>query len=135
MVADVPTGAPPDRRAGEGYRPHLDGLRVVAVYLVILFHAGLTRFSGGFIGVDVFFVLSGYLVTQLLMRDLRWRGSIRFARFYSQRMRRLLPLCPYLPICDPVINGVMVRKDHEHITTAFAVSLAPPSPRCSRATG
>jgi peptidoglycan/LPS O-acetylase OafA/YrhL len=80
-----------ERRGGTGYRPHLDGLRAVAVYLVVLFHAGADRFSGGFIGVDVFFVLSGYLVTQLLLRDLVGRGSIRLGRFYARRMRRLLP--------------------------------------------
>ncbi|MEJ7583644.1 MAG: hypothetical protein WKF43_06020, partial [Acidimicrobiales bacterium] len=60
-----------DAAAGWGYRAHLDGLRSVAVYLVVIFHAGVDRLSGGFIGVDVFFVLSGYLVTQLLLRDLR----------------------------------------------------------------
>ena len=77
--------------ATETYRPHLDGLRAVAVYLVVLFHAGSDRFSGGYIGVDVFFVLSGFLVTQLLLRDITGRGSIRFGRFYSRRFRRLLP--------------------------------------------
>ncbi len=73
------------------YRPQLDGLRAVAVYLVVAFHAGLARFDGGFIGVDVFFVLSGFLVTQLLLRDVRSQGRIGFARFYSRRFRRLLP--------------------------------------------
>jgi peptidoglycan/LPS O-acetylase OafA/YrhL len=73
------------------YRPQLDGLRAFAVYLVVAFHAGLTRFDGGFIGVDVFFVLSGYLVTQLLLRDVHGQGHIGFARFYSRRFRRLLP--------------------------------------------
>jgi len=73
------------------YRPHLDGLRAVAVYLVVLFHAGSGRFSGGYVGVDVFFVLSGFLVTQLLLRDVAASGSIRFGRFYSRRFRRLLP--------------------------------------------
>ena len=70
-----------------GYRPHLDGLRAVAVYLVVAFHAGVARASGGFIGVDVFFVLSGYLVTGVLVRDLEaptggsgWRGSTRGGR-------------------------------------------------------
>jgi peptidoglycan/LPS O-acetylase OafA/YrhL len=72
------------------YRPHLDGIRALAVLLVVVFHAGATRFSGGFIGVDVFFVLSGFLVTQLLLRDLEGGGRIRLARFYSRRMRRLL---------------------------------------------
>ena len=73
---------------GVGYRAHLDGLRAVAVYLVVVFHAGADRALGGFIGVDVFFVLSGYLVTQLLMRDLLGRGSIDLKRFYSRRIRR-----------------------------------------------
>jgi peptidoglycan/LPS O-acetylase OafA/YrhL len=73
------------------YRPQLDGMRAVAVYLVVAFHAGVSAFSGGFIGVDVFFVLSGYLVTQLLLRDFRSRGRIDFRRFYSRRFRRLLP--------------------------------------------
>src|SRR3954464_3716739 len=74
------------------YRPHLDGLRAIAVYLVVLFHAGTSWFTGGFIGVDVFFVLSGYLVTQLLLRDILGpSGRIRLGRFYSRRFRRLLP--------------------------------------------
>jgi len=91
-TATPPTGtrhaaAPPESH----YRAHLDGLRAIAVYLVVLFHAGVVRFSGGFIGVDVFFVLSGYLVTQLLLRDVLGRGGIRFGRFYARRYRRLLP--------------------------------------------
>ena len=77
---------------GWAYRPHLDGLRAVAVYLVVAFHAGVARFSGGFIGVDVFFVLSGYLVTGVLLRDLEGPdGRIGLARFYARRARRLLP--------------------------------------------
>jgi peptidoglycan/LPS O-acetylase OafA/YrhL len=75
----------------EGYRPHLDGLRTIAVYLVVLFHAGAQQFGNGFIGVDVFFVLSGYLVTQVLMRDFAAEGRVRFGRFYARRFRRLLP--------------------------------------------
>jgi peptidoglycan/LPS O-acetylase OafA/YrhL len=73
------------------YRPHLDGLRAFAVYLVVLFHAGVDRFDGGFIGVDVFFVLSGYIVTQVLLRDVETSGTIGLRRFYSRRFRRLLP--------------------------------------------
>jgi len=91
-TATPPTGtrhaaAPPEAH----YRPHLDGLRAIAVYLVVLFHAGVVRFSGGFVGVDVFFVLSGYLVTQLLLRDVYGQNGIRFGRFYARRYRRLLP--------------------------------------------
>jgi peptidoglycan/LPS O-acetylase OafA/YrhL len=93
-TALAPSAASPPstgKPVGQGYRPHLDGLRAVAVYLVIAFHAGLYRLSGGFIGVDVFFVLSGYLVTQVLMRDLDAHGGIRFRHFYARRYRRLLP--------------------------------------------
>lgn len=93
--AGVTDGFPPrwnDAAIGrEGYRPHLDGLRAFAVYLVVLFHAGSASFVGGFIGVDVFFVLSGYLVTQLLWRDLAAVGAIRVGRFYARRVRRILP--------------------------------------------
>jgi peptidoglycan/LPS O-acetylase OafA/YrhL len=93
------------------YRPYLDGLRAVAVYLVVLFHAGSDRFTGGYVGVDVFFVLSGFLVTQLLLRDLSTQGSIGFRRFYSRRFRRLLPAafvclivtaCVYTALASPV---------------------------------
>ena len=77
--------------APSGHRPHLDGVRTLAVYAVVAFHAGLGGVTGGFVGVDLFFVLSGYLVTGLLLRDLRAHGRIRLARFYSRRVRRLLP--------------------------------------------
>ena len=73
------------------YRPHLDGLRTVAVYLVVAFHAGLRRLSSGFIGVDIFFVLSGFLVTSILLRDLATSGRLNRRRFYSRRVRRILP--------------------------------------------
>ena len=85
------TAASDSAEPAHAYRPHLDGLRAVAVYLVVLFHAGSDRFAGGYIGVDVFFVLSGFLVTQLLLRDIAAKGTIRFGRFYSRRFRRLLP--------------------------------------------
>src|SRR5690349_11582818 len=73
------------------YRPYLDGLRTLAVYLVVAFHAGLGLFNGGFIGVDLFFVLSGFLVTSILVRDLGTTGRIQRRRFYSRRVRRILP--------------------------------------------
>ncbi|MDW3216952.1 MAG: acyltransferase family protein [Ilumatobacteraceae bacterium] len=72
-------------------RPHLDGLRTVAVYLVVAYHAGVSGFDGGFIGVDLFFTLSGYLVTMVLLQDLSNHGRIRLTRFYGRRARRLIP--------------------------------------------
>src|SRR3954453_8583087 len=73
------------------YRPALDGVRAVAVYLVVFFHSGLSAVGGGFIGVDVFFVLSGFLITNVLLNDVDECGRIRFGRFYARRIRRLLP--------------------------------------------
>jgi peptidoglycan/LPS O-acetylase OafA/YrhL len=86
VQADTAEAGPPSH-----YRPQLDGLRAIAVYLVVAFHAGIARFSAGFVGVDVFFVLSGYLVTHLLLRDLASMSRIDLRRFYSRRFRRLLP--------------------------------------------
>ncbi len=74
-----------------GYQPHLDGVRAVAVYLVVAFHAGVDRLNGGFIGVDVFFVLSGYLVTRTLLARRESTGAMGFGHFYARRVRRLLP--------------------------------------------
>jgi len=72
------------------YRPEIDGLRAVAVVPVILFHAGLELFGGGFVGVDVFFVISGYLITTILIEELA-RGEFSLGRFYERRARRILP--------------------------------------------
>jgi peptidoglycan/LPS O-acetylase OafA/YrhL len=63
--------------ARTGYRPEIDGLRAVAIIPVVLFHAGVPGFAGGFVGVDVFFVISGYLITGILARDLA-QGGVRF---------------------------------------------------------
>ena len=72
------------------YRPEIDGLRALAVLPVILFHAGATFFSGGYVGVDVFFVISGYLITSIIASELA-RGEFSILRFYERRARRILP--------------------------------------------
>ncbi|MEO5652794.1 MAG: acyltransferase family protein [Marmoricola sp.] len=73
------------------YRPELDGLRALAVYLVLLFHARLPSAAGGFIGVDLFFVLSGFLVTAVIWREIDARQTFSLGNFYARRVRRLLP--------------------------------------------
>ena len=73
------------------HHPALDGLRTVAVYLVVLFHSGVSGFDGGFLGVDLFFVLSGFLVSSVLLDEAERTGRVRLGRFYGRRVRRLLP--------------------------------------------
>lgn len=80
------------------YRREVDGLRAVAVVPVILFHAGLTVFSGGYVGVDVFFVISGYLITSILISELE-QGNFSIARFYERRARRILPALFFVMAC------------------------------------
>jgi peptidoglycan/LPS O-acetylase OafA/YrhL len=73
------------------FRPDIEGLRAVAVLAVVLFHAGLPGVSGGYVGVDVFFVISGFLITGLLWREVSTAGTVKLGRFYGARARRLLP--------------------------------------------
>jgi peptidoglycan/LPS O-acetylase OafA/YrhL len=83
------------------YRSEIDGLRAIAVLPVILFHAGFSLFSGGFVGVDVFFVISGYLITVLLIDDIE-NGKFSLIDFYERRARRILPaLLVVIVICIP----------------------------------
>lgn len=73
------------------YRPDIDGLRSIAVLSVLFFHLDLHVFSGGFIGVDVFFVISGYLITGIIVSELESTGKFSFSNFYIRRLRRLFP--------------------------------------------
>ncbi len=75
----------------KSFRPDIEGLRGIAVLLVVLFHAHFPHVNGGYIGVDVFFVISGYLISGLLMKEMESTGRISFLQFYARRGRRLLP--------------------------------------------
>lgn len=80
------------------YREEIDGLRALAVVPVILFHAGVTGFSGGYIGVDIFFVISGYLISGIILRDLE-DATFTISKFYERRVRRLLPALFFVVLC------------------------------------
>ncbi len=92
---------------GWHFRPDIEGLRAVAVLAVVLFHAGLPGIGGGFIGVDVFFVVSGFLITGLLWREAAETGTIRLVRFYGARARRLLPAAATVLVAT-VIGAVLL---------------------------
>src|SRR3954463_7487522 len=84
--------------------PALDGLRAIAVTAVLLYHAGVTWMPGGFLGVDVFFTLSGYLITSLLLSEMQRSGRIDLGRFLLRRARRLLPAVALLVLTALVIS-------------------------------
>ena len=79
-----------------GYMPSLDGIRGIAIILVLLLHANVRNFSGGFYGVDLFFVLSGYLITSILMREFMASKTINFCHFYRRRVLRLFPALAFM---------------------------------------
>lgn len=89
------------------YRPEIDGLRALAVLPVVFFHAGVPGFSGGFVGVDVFFVISGHLISGIIIGE-RARGEFSLARFYERRARRLLPSLLAVIIATCVLAAFIV---------------------------
>ena len=90
-LAGLPRSGGVPQNSQTRFRPDIEGLRGVAVLLVVLFHCGVPGFGGGFTGVDVFFALSGYLITGLIVSEVERTGSLNFRNFYARRVRRLLP--------------------------------------------
>jgi len=90
-----------------GFRADIEGMRAVAIGAVLLAHAGVPFAKGGFVGVDVFFVISGFLITGLLLRELESTGRISLKRFYARRVRRLLPLAILVLLVTAVLSQVM----------------------------
>jgi peptidoglycan/LPS O-acetylase OafA/YrhL len=120
-----PSGFDPVRRPR--IRRDIEGLRAVAVALVVLYHAKLARVTGGYVGVDVFFVISGFLITRQLLGELAREGSFSLARFYARRIKRLLPASALVAVAtlvgsllwiSPLRLGNIVR---DVVATAFYV--------------
>ncbi len=94
---------------GSRRRSDIEGLRAVAVALVLLYHAHVPGFGGGYVGVDVFFVLSGFLITGLLVNERDETGRISFAMFYSRRVRRILPMSALVVVATLVASYIWIE--------------------------
>jgi peptidoglycan/LPS O-acetylase OafA/YrhL len=103
------TGGSPTRQIQRrGFRPDIEGLRAVAVVAVVLYHAGVPGTAGGFIGVDVFFVISGLLITGLLWREVGTANAVALGRFYGARARRLLPAAATVGVITAIAAAVVL---------------------------
>jgi len=95
------------------YRPDIDGLRAVAVFMVVGYHIGVPGMTGGFAGVDVFFVISGYLITALLVREQATSGRIDLAAFFARRARRLLPALGVVTVAALWLGALVLLPDEQ----------------------
>ena len=102
------------------YRKEIDGLRAVAILPVIWIHSGLPYITGGFLGVDVFFVISGFLITSILTRELE-AGNFSLATFYERRARRILPALMFVVIITSIF--VPLISDHPKFISDFGNSV------------
>jgi peptidoglycan/LPS O-acetylase OafA/YrhL len=96
------------RRERGAFRPDIEGLRAVAVLAVVLYHAGIPGVTGGYIGVDVFFVISGFLITGLLWGEVTSTDTVRLGRFYAARARRLLPAAATVGVVTAVAAAAVL---------------------------
>ncbi|WAJ45984.1 acyltransferase family protein [Mycobacterium sp. Aquia_216] len=117
MTVRQETASTPPPRAGDsptrqiqrrGFRPDIEGLRAVAVVAVVLYHAGIPGTAGGFIGVDIFFVISGFLITGLLWREVSTSNTVALGRFYGARARRLLPAAGTVAVVTAIGAAVVL---------------------------
>ena len=104
------------------YRPEIDGLRGIAVLGVLLFHAGL-GLPGGFVGVDVFFVISGYLITSLILSDIN-QGTFSLVAFWERRIRRLLPALLVVTFTTLAAGWALLLPDDFRSLSRSVVALA-----------
>ncbi|HWV24770.1 MAG TPA: acyltransferase family protein, partial [Thermomicrobiales bacterium] len=102
------------------FRPDIEGLRAIAVVLVLFDHAGWALFGGGYVGVDVFFVLSGFLITGLLIREVQKNGRISLPNFYARRARRLLPASTLVLIVTVVASYAWLGDHRANVVAGDA---------------
>src|SRR5438067_2434994 len=121
-AAPSPESAPPPKAERHlKFRPDIEGLRAIAIVLVVLYHAGWRWASGGFLGVDVFFVLSGFLISGLLLDEIGATGRVSLTNFWARRARRLLPAAAAMTLAVLVADAVFLSP-FEQITRAGTAS-------------
>jgi peptidoglycan/LPS O-acetylase OafA/YrhL len=114
LTADALAVDPASGRRSFAFRPDVEGLRAVAIAAVVGYHVGLPFFSGGFVGVDVFFVISGFLITGLLVQEATATGHVSLARFWARRARRLLPAATLVLVVVALASWFALPSiDHE----------------------
>ena len=103
------------------FRPDIEGLRALAVSGVVAFHFGLSDLPGGFTGVDIFFVISGYLITGQLLREIAEDGRLDLWRFYARRARRLLPASLFVIFATLVAGYFILSPDEQALYSKGAM--------------
>ena len=104
------------------YKPHIDGLRALAVLPVIFFHADIKFFDGGYVGVDIFFVISGYLITNIIIKDLLIK-NFSLKKFYLRRSRRILPVLLFITIISLLASLVLMSNDQLEFFSKQTISV------------
>ena len=108
--------------ASQRFRPDIEGLRAIAITSVVLYHAGIRSVSGGFVGVDIFFVLSGFLISGLLLREIETTGRVHLREFWARRVRRLLPAATLVLLITVAVATIAlpptVRTDTANAVTS-----------------
>ena len=108
--------------AAQRFRPDIEGLRAIAITAVVLYHAGIGHISGGFVGVDLFFVLSGFLISGMLVREIEKTGRVHLANFWARRVRRLLPAATLVLLLTALASTIIlpptIRTDTANAITA-----------------
>ena len=123
-VAAPGTALPGAEKVDQHYRPDIEGLRAVAVVAVVLFHAGVMFLPGGFVGVDVFFVISGFLITGMLWRETGRTGTVSLRRFWAARARRLLPASVLVGIITAVASAMLLPPLQSKTVSIDAITSA-----------
>ncbi len=138
-------GTPPGDRK---FRPDVQGMRAIAIFLALVYHAGVPGFSGGYVGIEVFFVISGFVITGLLLREREGTGRTSLRSFYGRRARRIIPAATLVIIVTVIVTyhslGPLVGHEtavdgqwaalflanvhFEAVHTNYLVAQAPPSP-------